>query len=198
MKILIISGSPTLRSRSSALLDYAQQWLSQYDWEIYRVSVSEFDANVLVKAKYQHSQIQAFIQRVKQADGIIIASPVYQSSYSGVLKSVIDLLPQGAFANKTVLPIMSGGSECHRLSLDYALKPLLVTLKTEEIISGIYISDNQSHYSEINKKYIFSNEIIERINNNLHAFYQSMYKNKIQVENFTIKAKPHSIIELRG
>ncbi|MGM0935505.1 MAG: NADPH-dependent FMN reductase [Pseudomonadota bacterium] len=198
MKIMIISGSPTLRSRSSALLDYAQQWLSQYDWEIYRVSVSEFDANVLVKAKYQHSQIQAFIQRVKQADGIIIASPVYQSSYSGVLKSVIDLLPQGAFANKTVLPIMSGGSECHRLALDYALKPLLVTLKTEEIISGIYISDNQSHYSEINKKYIFSNEIIERINNNLHAFYQSMYKNKIQVENFTIKAKPHSIIELRG
>lgn len=62
----------------------------------------------------------------------------------------------------------------------------------------VYISDNQSHYSEINKKYIFSNEVIERINNNLHNFYQSLYKNKIQVENFTIKAKPHSIIELRG
>lgn len=198
MNILIISGSPTLKSRSSALLDYAQQWLSEYDLEINRVNVNEFDANVLVKAEYQHSQAKNFVQRVKQSDGVIIASPVYQSSYSGVLKSVIDLLPQGSFANKTVLPIMSGGSECHQLALDYAFKPLLAALKAEEIISGIYISDNQSQYSESTRQYIFSNEIIERINNNLQAFYQSLDKNKTQNEDFILQAKLHSVIELRG
>lgn len=198
MNILIISGSPTLKSRSSALLDYAQQWLSEYDLVSHRVSVNEFDANVLLKAEFQHFQVQDFIDKVNKADGIVIASPVYQSSYSGVLKSVIDLLPQGAFANKTVLPIMSGGSECHQLALDYAFKPLLATLKAEEIMSGIYISDKQSQYSERTHQYIFSDEIIERINNNLQVFYQSLNKNRVKVESFILQDKSHSVIGLRG
>lgn len=108
MNVLIISGSPALKSRSSALLDYAQQWLSQFNLIIQRISVNEFDASVLLQGKYQHAQIQKFIQQVKEADGIIIASPVYQSSYSGVLKAVIDLLPQRSLLHKTVLPIMTG------------------------------------------------------------------------------------------
>ncbi|MEY0727030.1 NADPH-dependent FMN reductase [Providencia rettgeri] len=170
MNILIISGSPNSKSLSSALLDYIQQWLGEYNVLIERVSVNEFDSSVLLKAEYQHSQIELFIKKVNRADGVIIASPVYQSSYSGVLKSLIDLLPQGSFANKRVLPIMSGGSECHQLALDYAFKPLLMALKAEEIMIGIYISNKHSKYSEQSQKYIFNDDIIGRVNNTLRFF----------------------------
>lgn len=184
MNVLIISGSPALKSRSSALLDYAQQWLSQFNLIIQRISVNEFDASVLLQGKYQHAQIQKFIQQVKEADGIIIASQVYQSSYSGVLKAVIDLLPQRSLLHKTVLPIMTGGSEHHQLALDYAFKPLLTALKAQEIISGIYTSDQHFQYSENTHQYLIFQEIIERLNSNLQAFYHTLNKNYFQHINY--------------
>lgn len=197
MNILIISGSPMTKSRSSTLLDYTQRWFNEYSAVTQRVSVCDFDANVLLNVEYKHSQIQNFIQKIKEADGIIIASPVYQSSYAGILKAVLDLLPQRSFISKPVLPIMTGGADSHQLALDYAFKPLLATLKAEEIMSGIYASDNDFKYSKETNEYIISDEIVVRLNNNLQIFYQSINRNKKHYPNLVFHVNSQSIMELR-
>lgn len=197
MNILIISGSPMTKSRSSTLLDYTQRWFKEYNAVTERVSVRDFDANVLLNLEYKHSQIQDFIQKIKGADGIIIASPVYQSSYAGILKAVLDLLPQRSFISKPVLPIMTGGADNHQLALDYAFKPLLATLKAEEIMGGVYASDNDFKHSKDTNEYIISDKIIERLNNNLQIFYQSINRNKKHYPNLVFHVNPQSIVELR-
>jgi FMN reductase len=49
---------------------------------------------------------------------------VYKAAYSGLLKTLLDLLPQCALAGKVVLPVVTCGSPAHVLAIDYALRPL--------------------------------------------------------------------------
>ncbi|GAA2254092.1 hypothetical protein GCM10010430_42290 [Kitasatospora cystarginea] len=49
-------------------------------------------------------------------------------AYSGLLKTLLDVLPQYALAGKTVLPLATGGSTAHVLAVDYALRPVLASM----------------------------------------------------------------------
>jgi FMN reductase len=75
-----------------------------------------------------------------------VATPIYKAAYTGLLKAFLDLLPQGAFANKVVLPIATGGTIAHLLAIDYALKPVLSELKARHILGGIYVIDKQLQF----------------------------------------------------
>jgi FMN reductase len=79
---------------------------------------------------------------VEKADAIIVASPVYKASYTGVLKTYLDLLPQKGLAQKIILPLFIGGSIAHLLTIDYALKPVLSVLGARTILAGVYVVDS--------------------------------------------------------
>ena len=78
-------------------------------------------------------------QRGPDADAIVVATPVYQAAYSGLLKVFLDLLPQFAFRGKAVLPIVTGGSPAHVLAVDYALRPVLANLGAAHIGQGWFV-----------------------------------------------------------
>lgn len=140
--IVTISGSPSLTSRSSAVLGYARRFLEQhYDLHSASISIRDFDPADLLFARFDSPAVQQAIATVSQAQAVIIASPVYKAAYSGALKTFLDLLPQTALAGKTVLPLATGGSPAHTLVLDYAIKPVLAALGAQHILSGIYILD---------------------------------------------------------
>lgn len=77
-----------------------------------------------------------------QADGIVIGTPIYKAAYSGLLKLLLDLLPQDAFAGKTVLPIATGGSLAHVLAVDYALRPVLSSMGAVHVVPGWFVLDS--------------------------------------------------------
>ena len=79
------------------------------------------------------------IAAVADADAIVVATPVYQAAYSGLLKVFLDLLPQFAFRGKAVLPIVTGGSPAHVLAVDYALRPVLANLGAAHIGQGWFV-----------------------------------------------------------
>ena len=78
------------------------------------------------------------IQKLREANGLVVATPVYRASYSSRLKNLFDLLPQGILAGKPVALAASGGSLEHRLSIDYALRPLLAQFGTVQCPASIY------------------------------------------------------------
>jgi FMN reductase len=80
---------------------------------------------------------------VAEAQAIVVATPVYKAAYSGVLKLLLDVLPQTAFKGKAVLPLATGGSPNHMLALDYALRPVLQSLSARHILPGVYATDAQ-------------------------------------------------------
>ncbi|MBC2002995.1 NADPH-dependent FMN reductase [Listeria booriae] len=141
-KIVILSGSPSVNSGTDKVLGYMGKLLQERGSDVVFHSVRDFEAETLVKADFQNVRIQGLIRDIEGADGVIVGSPVYKASYTGVLKSVLDLLPENILKSKAVLPIMSGGSSSHVLAIDFALKPLLGVLKGE-VLQGVYVVDAQ-------------------------------------------------------
>jgi FMN reductase len=108
-----------------------------------RLRVRDLSPQALLLADFGHRSISQAIGQVAQATVIVVATPVYKAAYSGVLKVFLDVLPQDAFAGKTVLPLATGGSPNHMLALDYALRPVLQSLGARHILSGIFAVDSQ-------------------------------------------------------
>jgi FMN reductase len=143
MSVLLIAGSPSERSRTAALLDAAGTRLAARGVLVDRLRVRDLSPQALLLADFGHRSVSQAIGQVAQASVIIVATPVYKAAYSGVLKVFLDLLPQDAFAGKTVLPLATGGSPNHMLALDYALRPVLQSLGARHILSGIFAVDSQ-------------------------------------------------------
>ncbi|MFF5159917.1 FMN reductase [Streptomyces sp. NPDC000348] len=78
---------------------------------------------------------------VAGADGLIVVTPVFSASYSGLFKSFFDALSAGdpeALAGKPVLIAATGGTARHSLVLDHALRPLFSHLKAVVVPTGVY------------------------------------------------------------
>jgi FMN reductase len=162
MSVLLIAGSPSERSRTAALLDAAGQRLAARGVLVERLRVRDLSPQALLLADFGHRSISQAIGQVAQARVVIVARPVYKAAYSGVLKVFLDLLPQAAFAGKTVLPLATGGSPNHMLALDYALRPVLQSLGARHILSGIFAVDSQVTLSP-EGSYSVAQEIGERL-----------------------------------
>lgn len=163
MMVVSLAGSPSQRSRSGVLLDTAGDWLQRHGVEVVRYAVRDFEPADLIHARFYSPLVQRFAEHVEQADGLLVATPVYKASFAGALKTLLDLLPERALANKAVLPLASGGSAAHMLALDYALKPVLAALKAQEILQGVYAVDRQIAYAEGNQPARLDDELRERL-----------------------------------
>jgi len=143
MSVLLIAGSPSERSRSAALLDRVGQQLSRRGALVERLLIRDLSPQALLLADFGHPSVVAATKQVERAQAIVVATPVYKAAYSGVLKVLLDLLPQTALKGKTVLPLATGGSPHHMLALDYALRPVLQSLGARHILPGVYATDAQ-------------------------------------------------------
>ncbi|WP_175074309.1 NADPH-dependent FMN reductase [Terribacillus sp. AE2B 122] len=140
--IVIISGSPSDNSKTKKVLNYLGTLLEQEGFSIRQISIKDVSKDVLFEGKYDSPEIHHIAKLLQESKGVIIGSPVYKGAYSGVLKTLIDLLPQDVLKHKPVLPLMTGGSPAHLLALEYALKPVLASLKAHNL-KGLYFVDTQ-------------------------------------------------------
>jgi len=167
MKVTSILGSPSLRSRSGALLQLAQAWLQPHATTTEAITVRDLPGQALLHAEFADTDIQAAIRKVLEAQVILVATPIYKAAYSGLLKSFLDLLPQDGLRDKTVLPLATGGSAAHLLALDYALKPVLSALGARDILDAVYASDAQ--IPSVDGRYEVDAEIGVRVEQSLRS-----------------------------
>jgi FMN reductase len=138
--ILAISGSPSATSKTTRVLSHLAGRLG-IDAELRTLAVRDLPAEVLLGADPSHPVIVDVAQQIQAADGLIVATPVYKAAYSGILKALLDLLPQYALAGKTVLPLATGGTVAHVLAIDYALRPVLTTMGAAHVVPGYFLHD---------------------------------------------------------
>ncbi|KFC82949.1 NADPH-dependent FMN reductase [Buttiauxella agrestis] len=174
MRVITLAGSPRFPSRSSALLEYAREKLSALDIEVCHWHLHNFAPEDLLYARFDSPALLALIEQLQQADGVIIATPVYKASFSGALKTLLDLLPERALDKKVVLPLATGGTVAHMLAVDYALKPVLNALKAQEILHGVFADDSQ--IADYQHKPVFSNNLQQRLDSSLETFWQALHR----------------------
>jgi FMN reductase len=167
--IVAISGSPSARSRSAALLQLALARLEANSASQHSVHPRELPAGALLLADAQQPAIRAAIAAVAAADLVIVATPIYKAAYSGLLKLFLDLLPQDALRGKTVLPLATGGSAAHLLALDYALRPVLSALGARHILDGVFATDAQLQPHEASGGYVPDAALLQRLDRALEG-----------------------------
>jgi len=83
-------------------------------------------------------RLQAAIDAVLAADGLIAVTPIFSASYSGLFKMFFDLVERDGFAGKPVLIAATGGTARHSLALEHALRPLFAYLNAAVGPTGVY------------------------------------------------------------
>ena len=174
MLVVTLGGSPSQRSRSGVLLEKTRQWLQDKGVEVVSYQIRDFHAEDLLHARFDSPKVIDLLQQIANADGLVIATPVYKASFSGALKTVLDLLPERALAHKIVLPMATGGSIAHMLAVDYALKPVLSALKAQELLHGIFAEDSQIAYAEGSAQAQLVPVLEQRLHEALETLYGAM------------------------
>ncbi|MBZ3907159.1 CE1759 family FMN reductase [Streptomyces griseiscabiei] len=83
-------------------------------------------------------KLAAALDAVAGADGLVVVTPVFSASYSGLFKSFFDVLDRDALGGKPVLIAATGGSARHSLVLEHAMRPLFAYLRAVVVPTAVY------------------------------------------------------------
>ena len=82
--------------------------------------------------------LQAAIDAVAAADGVIAVTPIYSASYSGLFKLFFDVLERGGLAGRPVLIAATAGTPRHSLALEHALRPLFAYFGAAVVPTAVF------------------------------------------------------------
>lgn len=95
-----------------------------------------------VHRKQVPADIEADIKAIESADLLVVATPVYRASYTGLFKHLFDLVHHEALIDVPVLLAATGGSERHALVIDHQLRPLFSFFQARTLPVGVYASES--------------------------------------------------------
>ena len=143
--VIGLSGSPNTNSRSRALLEIALTALERPGaggGPSRLIDLAKLPSDGLL-GRREDADVSEAIQSVLDAAIIVVSTPIYRATYSGLLKVFFDLLPQDALARKVAIPIATGGGPGHLLAVDHGLRPLLASVGALVVATGVYGTDAQ-------------------------------------------------------
>ncbi|WP_437579700.1 NADPH-dependent FMN reductase [Sorangium sp. So ce887] len=146
--IAIITGSVSARSKTAALAARIAARLGREGFRVTILQVRDLPAEDLLFGRVDSPAVADAARIVAEAAGVVIATPIYKASYTGVLKAFLDLLPQFGLAGKAVLPLATGGTLAHVLAIDYGLRPVLQSLGARHVLAGLFLLDKALRLGE--------------------------------------------------
>jgi FMN reductase len=87
---------------------------------------------------FPSGDLAAAIDRAHFADGLVVVTPVFAASYSGLFKTFFDVLDKDALDGKPVLIAATAGTARHSLVLEHALRPLFSYLHAVVVPTGVF------------------------------------------------------------
>jgi FMN reductase len=83
-------------------------------------------------------ELAGVLERLAAADGIVVATPLFTTTYSGLLKSFVDVLDKDSLTGTPVLLGATGGTARHSLALEYSLRPLFTYLRADVVTTSVF------------------------------------------------------------
>jgi FMN reductase len=80
---------------------------------------------------------------VKSADSLVVASPTFKATYTGLLKLFLDQFGAGELGQITTFALMLGGSYTHALAPELSLRPVLVEIGASCPAPSLYLLDSE-------------------------------------------------------
>ena len=145
VKVVGVSGSLKAPSRTIELVEQIVAQLGTHlDVEPTLIRVNELGphfAGALTRDELQH-EVEDALLAIESADVLVVASPVYRASFTGLFKHLFDFVDQYALVDKPVILAATGGSERHALIIEHQFRPLFGFFQALTLPLGIYAHDS--------------------------------------------------------
>jgi FMN reductase len=82
--------------------------------------------------------LQATIDAVLAADGLVAVTPIFSASYNGLFKMFFDVIDKDGLAGMPSLLGATGGTARHSLAIEHAIRPLFAYLNAAVVATGVY------------------------------------------------------------
>jgi len=133
MKLIAINASPSDTSKTHAVATAAVELAGSGTV----LDIGSLDADALL-LRGSHPTVAQAIQAIDQADVVVLVTPTYRATYSGLLKVLLDQLPAAAFAGKACILAATAGGPLHFLSVDTGMRALVASLDGWSVPTVVY------------------------------------------------------------
>ena len=144
LNIVAVSGGLNSPSKTESLIQAILDELSEaISIKVHFIKLSEIGP-LLGGAIYRNQlpqRVQDDLAAVEAADALIVGTPVYRASFTGLFKHLFDFVEQTALVDVPVLLAASGGSDRHALVLEHQLRPLFSFFQAQTLPIGVYATD---------------------------------------------------------
>lgn len=141
-KLAVISAGITEPSSTKMLADRLTAAVRSQlaDVEVDTVDVRDVahDLTNNVLTGFASPELQTRIDAIVAADALIVATPIYAGSYSGLFKMLLDIIDKDALRGTLVLLAATGGTPRHSLAIEHALRPLFSYLGALTAPTAVY------------------------------------------------------------
>ena len=155
-KIVVVSGNPRPGSRTSVLAAAVGAAVASLtgDPAPTVIEVGALGAGLLTPGDAATADAVAAL---READVLIIATPTYKGSYTGVLKVLLDQLPQNALAGKRAVPVVTAGVAPQAAAAEALLRQLLLELGADVVTPGLPVVESElAESTAVAEKYVSS------------------------------------------
>ena len=139
MNTVVVVGNPRLGSRTRQAAELVVERLTDGP-PTTLVELAELGPALL---EWGHQDVAAAKEQVLASDLLMVASPVFKASFTGLLKLFLDQFEAGELAGKRTVPLMLGGSAAHTLVGEVHLKPVLSEIGASCPTPALYLIDSE-------------------------------------------------------
>jgi FMN reductase len=137
-QIVVVSGNPRPGSRTSVLAAAVGEALADGTPPAL-IEVGELGTGLLTPGD---PATEAAVAALRGADLLVIATPTYKGSYTGVLKVLLDQLPAQALAGKRAVPVVTAGIAPQANAAEALLRQLLTELGAT-VLPGLPVTESE-------------------------------------------------------
>jgi FMN reductase len=140
-QIVVVVGNPQRASRTArAAIGVGERLASLIDGDTNVIEVADLGPALLA---WGDPDVAAAKDAVLRARGLVVASPTYKASFTGLVKLFLDQFDAGALGGLPTVPLMTGGSATHALAVEHHLRPVLVEIGASCPTAGVFLFGGQ-------------------------------------------------------
>jgi len=144
ISVVGVSGSPTRPSRTTALVqEVAETFAERVGGRATVIELAPLLAE-LGSGPYRGDVgpgARSALEAVEAADLIVVGSPAYRATYTGLFKLFFDHVGQHALVDKPIVLTATGGSDRHALLVEHQMRPLFGFFQALTVPLGIFANE---------------------------------------------------------
>ncbi|MFD5226767.1 FMN reductase [Microbacterium sp. NPDC058342] len=154
-RVVAVSGSLHEPSKTTALLRAISAAVAErVDVDVHLIELTRIGPGLAGALRREDllSGVEEELRAIEDADLLVVGSPVYRASFTGLFKHLFDFIGQYSLAGKPVLLAATGGGERHALIIEHQLRPLFGFFQALTLPIGVYASDTDFDGYEISSE----------------------------------------------